>query len=129
MSKHKSTHRLINDNRHISYTTFREQLKSDLSRILPNISQFSTHSLRAGGQRQQLTPVLATVLFKDTVDGNRLLQRICTLKTTSQNSWKFPKLFRAINLQRKRHKFIDTNSHQSVFTISYSIERLVNQIK
>ena len=49
MSKHKSTHRLINDNRHISYTTFREQLKSDLSRILPNVSQFSTHSLRAGG--------------------------------------------------------------------------------
>ena len=49
MSKHKSTHRLINDNRHISYTTFREQLKSDLSPILPNVSQFSTHSLHAGG--------------------------------------------------------------------------------
>ena len=49
MSQHKSTHRLINDNRHISYTTFREQLKLDLSRILPNVSQFSTHSLRAGG--------------------------------------------------------------------------------
>ena len=44
-SNHKLTHRLINDNRHISYTTFREQLKSDLSRILPNVSQFSTHSL------------------------------------------------------------------------------------
>ena len=93
------------------------------------VSQFSTHSLRAGGATAAANAGVSDRIIQSMVDGNRLLQRVCTLKTTSQNSWKFPKLFRVINLQRKLHKFLYTNSHLSVFTISYAIELLVKQIK
>ena len=117
-SKHKSTHRLINDNRHISYTTFRGQLKSDLSRILPNVSQFSTHSLRAGG-----ATAAANAAVSDCI-----IQRYSRWKSSSLKNM-YIKDNISKHLQCKLHKFIDTNSHQSVFTISYSIERLVSQIK
>ena len=47
--KSKGNHRLFNEDRHFSYTTFREQLKADLIDIVEDPSMFSTHSLRAGG--------------------------------------------------------------------------------
>jgi len=47
--KTKSSHRLVNEDRHISYTTFREKLKVDLTGIVEDPSSYSTHSLRSGG--------------------------------------------------------------------------------
>lgn len=44
-----ATHSLVKDDKHISYTTFRESLKSHLSAIVEDTSIYSTHSLRAGG--------------------------------------------------------------------------------
>ncbi len=49
MVKSKSDHTLVQDDRHISYTTFRENLKSDLQGIVPNTTVYSSHSLRSGG--------------------------------------------------------------------------------
>ena len=49
LSKTKLGHRLISQDRHICYTTFREALKSDLTGVVDNPSAFGTHSLRAGG--------------------------------------------------------------------------------
>ena len=49
MVKSKSDHTLVKDDRHISYTTFRENLKSDLQGIVPNTAVYSSHSLRSGG--------------------------------------------------------------------------------
>ncbi len=49
MVKSKSDHTLVQDDRHISYTTFRENLKSDLQGIVPNTAVYSSHSLRSGG--------------------------------------------------------------------------------
>ena len=47
--KSKSSHSLIAINRHISYSTFRERLKSDLFGIVDDPSKFGSHSLRSGG--------------------------------------------------------------------------------
>lgn len=47
--KRKSQHSLIKDNRHIGYTTFRENLKSNLAGVVEDTSVYSSHSLRSGG--------------------------------------------------------------------------------
>ena len=49
LSKCKSGHRLVSVNRPISYSSIRTYLKSHFKDIVPDISQFSTHSLRSGG--------------------------------------------------------------------------------
>lgn len=45
----KAGHRVVEADRHISYTTFRESLKADLVGIVDNPSKYSSHSLRSGG--------------------------------------------------------------------------------
>ena len=47
--KTKTRHRLISEDRHISYTTFREGFKSHLGGIVDDTTIYSSHSLRSGG--------------------------------------------------------------------------------
>ena len=47
--KSKSRHCLVKVDRHISYSTFREGLKSDLTGIVEDPTIYSSHSLRSGG--------------------------------------------------------------------------------
>ena len=47
--KTKGHHRLLNEDRHISYSTFREGLKSHLQGTVDDTSKYSSHSLRSGG--------------------------------------------------------------------------------
>ena len=49
LSKCKSGHKLVAINRTVSYSTIREYFKVNFKDIVPDISLFSTHSLRAGG--------------------------------------------------------------------------------
>ena len=49
LSKCKSGHKLVAINRPVSYSTIREYFKVNFKDIVPDISLFSTHSLRAGG--------------------------------------------------------------------------------
>lgn len=49
LRKYKSTHRLVDTDRHICYSTFRESLKANLVSIVDDISLYSTHSFRSGG--------------------------------------------------------------------------------
>ena len=49
MVKSRLKSSLVKDDRHISYTTFRENLKSDLKAIVQNPEAYSSHSLRSGG--------------------------------------------------------------------------------
>ena len=49
LSKCKSGHKLVAINRPVSYFTIREYFKVNFKDIAPDISLFSTHSLRAGG--------------------------------------------------------------------------------
>ena len=49
LSKCKSGHKLVAINRPFSYSTIREYFKVNFKDIVPDISLFSTHSLRAGG--------------------------------------------------------------------------------
>ena len=50
--KSKSSHSLIAIDRHISSSTFREHLKSDLFGIVDDPSKFGSHSLWSGGATQ-----------------------------------------------------------------------------
>ena len=47
--KTKSTHKLLNKDQHISYSTFREHFKKSLKSIVPNTQIFGTQSCRSGG--------------------------------------------------------------------------------
>jgi integrase len=49
LSKTGKGHRLVKNDKPISYTTIREAFKSCFKSIVPDIQSFSTHSLRAGG--------------------------------------------------------------------------------
>ena len=60
--KSKSSHSLIAIDRHISYSIFREHLKSDLFGIVDDPSKFGSHSLRSVLLEQQ-TQVLKNVSF------------------------------------------------------------------
>ena len=63
ISKIRVGHRLIGDNKPISYTTIREAFKESFKSIVPDISEYSTHSLRAGGLLLQLMLVYQIVFF------------------------------------------------------------------
>jgi hypothetical protein len=78
MGKSRSHHSLVKDNRHISYTTFRNSLKSDLDGVVEDPNMYSSHSLRAGGATKAANSGL----------NDRLIQRhghMIALLT----SWKF----------------------------------------
>ena len=47
--KTKSSYKLVQVDKHISYATFRGQLSKSLQSIVPNPSVFGTHSFRSGG--------------------------------------------------------------------------------
>ena len=47
--KTESSHKLVQVDRHISYTAFRGQLTKSLQSIVPDPSVYGTHSFRAGG--------------------------------------------------------------------------------
>ena len=47
--KSKLGHKFVSTNKPISYSTVREYFKSSVNDIVPVISDFSSHSLRAGG--------------------------------------------------------------------------------
>jgi len=49
LSMTKSGHTLISLNKPISYSSIRDYFKASFKDIVPDISLFSTHSLRAGG--------------------------------------------------------------------------------
>ena len=49
LSKCKSRHKLVAINKPVSYSTIREYFKVNFKDIVPDISLFSTHSLRSGG--------------------------------------------------------------------------------
>ena len=49
MYKFELGHRLVSVNKPLSYSCIRDYFKSIFKDILPDISLFSTHSLRAGG--------------------------------------------------------------------------------
>ena len=49
LSKCKSGHKFVAINRPVSYSIIREYFKVNFKDIVPDISLFSTHSLRAGG--------------------------------------------------------------------------------
>ena len=76
MLKSKSTHRLVDVDRHICYTTFREQLKANLNGVVDDTSKFGTHSFRAGA---------ATIAANSGID-ERLLQRHGRWKSSSSKN-------------------------------------------
>ena len=47
--KTKSSHRLIQHDKPISYTTFRDHLAKNLKSVVPDPSSYGTHSFRSGG--------------------------------------------------------------------------------
>ena len=47
--KSKSGHRLVSVNKPLSYSTIRDYFKASFKGFVPDISAYSTHSLRAGG--------------------------------------------------------------------------------
>ena len=49
LPKCKSGHKLVAINRPVNYSTIREYFKVNFKDIVPDISLFSTHSLRSGG--------------------------------------------------------------------------------
>ena len=49
--KTKSSYKLVQVDKHISYATFRGQLTKSLHSIFPDPSVFGTHSYRSGGVR------------------------------------------------------------------------------
>ena len=49
LTKSKLGHEFVSTNKSISYSTVREYFKSSIKDIVPDISDFSTHSLRADG--------------------------------------------------------------------------------
>ena len=49
MVKSRLNYTLVKNDRHISYTTFRDNLKFDLQAIVKNPEVYSSHSLRSGG--------------------------------------------------------------------------------
>lgn len=73
LSKTVSGHKLVCQNKPISYTTIREAFKSSFKNIVSDINQYSTHSLRAGG---------ATAAANAGV-GDRVFQRHGRWKSTS----------------------------------------------
>ena len=49
ISSSKKQKKLVSCDRHISYSTYRESFKASFKGIVPDISNFSTHSSRSGG--------------------------------------------------------------------------------
>ena len=75
--KSKSSHGLIAIDRHISYSTFREHLKSDLFGIFDDPSKLGSH-IPCGlvVLLEQQAQVLKNVSFRDMDDGDRSLRKI-----------------------------------------------------
>jgi hypothetical protein len=76
MVKSRSHHSLVKDNRHISYTTFRNSLKSDLDAVVEDPNMYSSHFLRAGGATKAVNSVL----------NDRLIQRHGHWKSVSSKN-------------------------------------------
>ena len=49
LRKSRSGHKLVSVNKPLSYSTIRDHFKASFKDIVPDISRFGTHSLRAGG--------------------------------------------------------------------------------
>ena len=64
LSKTKSGHTLISVNKPISYSSIRDYFKVSFKDIVPDISLFSTHSLRAGGASAAANAGVADRLFQ-----------------------------------------------------------------
>ena len=64
LSKCKSGHKLVVINRPLSYSTIREYFKVNFKDVVPDISLFSTHSLRAGGASAAANASVQDCLFQ-----------------------------------------------------------------
>jgi len=64
LSKTKSGHTLISVNKPICYSSIRDYFKASFKDIVPDISLFSTHSLRAGGASAAANAGVADRLFQ-----------------------------------------------------------------
>ena len=64
LTKSKLGHKFVSTNKPISYSTVREYFKSSIKDIVPDISDFSTHSLRAGGASAAANAGVADRVFK-----------------------------------------------------------------
>ena len=64
LSKCKSGHKLVAVNRPVSYSTIREYFKVNFKDIVPDISLFSTHLLRAGGASAAANAGVQDCLFQ-----------------------------------------------------------------
>ena len=64
LSKTKSSHKLVAVNKPISYSSVRYYFKKSFKDIVPDISVFSTHSLRAGGASAAANAGVADRLFQ-----------------------------------------------------------------
>ena len=64
LSKTKSGYTLIFVNKPISYSSIRDYFKASFKDIVPDISLFSTHSLRSGGASAAANAGFAVRLFQ-----------------------------------------------------------------
>ena len=79
--KTKSSHKLTQKNKPISYTTFRDQLAKSLQNVVPDPSAYGTHSFRSGGASRAANSGVSDRLFQR--HGGRVLQlRTATLRMT-----------------------------------------------
>ena len=102
MVKSRSHHSLVKDNRHISYTTFRNSLKSDLDGVVEDPNMYSSHSLRAGGATKAAS-------YRDMDARNQCRLTTCTLMIALLTSWKF--------LNRYKNKSnVSTSLAQTLFS-------------
>ena len=62
--KTKSSYKLIQKNKPISHTTFRDQLTKSLQNVVPDPSVYGTHSFRSGGASKAANSGVSDRLFQ-----------------------------------------------------------------
>ena len=80
--KTKSSHKLTQKNKPISYTTFRDQLAKSLQNVVPDPSAYGTHSFRSGGASRAANSGVSDRLSRDMAGGRVLQLRTATLRMT-----------------------------------------------